>query len=168
MIDAFFRAIERSGFGHRRSRRWLLKWGATLGGLTAISNRFGLPSRAPAAILNDHDRAQIKMKTQTHIAVIGAGAFGGWTALYLLRRGARVTLIDSWGPGNSRASSGGEARVIRGTYGPNQPYTEMAARAIQDRKSTRLNSSHRCISYAVFCLKKKKPTNSSPVDAQGN
>src|SRR5437763_2704080 len=28
---------------------------------------------------------------------------------------------------------------------------------IQDRKSTRLNSSHRCISYAVFCLKKKKP-----------
>src|SRR5437764_5844734 len=27
-----------------------------------------------------------------------------------------------------------------------------------DRKSTRLNSSHRCISYAVFCLKKKKYT----------
>src|SRR5437763_5517729 len=27
-----------------------------------------------------------------------------------------------------------------------------------DRKSTRLNSSHRCISYAVFCLKKKKRT----------
>src|SRR5437762_741487 len=29
----------------------------------------------------------------------------------------------------------------------------------RDRKSTRLNSSHRCISYAVFCLKKKKKTN---------
>src|SRR5437764_3213314 len=29
----------------------------------------------------------------------------------------------------------------------------------QDRKSTRLNSSHRCISYAVFCLKKKKKIN---------
>src|SRR5437762_13596222 len=29
-------------------------------------------------------------------------------------------------------------------------------RAPLDRKSTRLNSSHRCISYAVFCLKKKK------------
>src|SRR5437762_4209882 len=28
-----------------------------------------------------------------------------------------------------------------------------------DRKSTRLNSSHRCISYAVFCLKKKKKPN---------
>src|SRR5437867_5914597 len=31
----------------------------------------------------------------------------------------------------------------------------------QDRKSTRLNSSHRTISYAVFCLKKKKKTNNS-------
>src|SRR5437764_2101650 len=29
---------------------------------------------------------------------------------------------------------------------------------VRDRKSTRLNSSHRCISYAVFCLKKKKKT----------
>src|SRR5258708_8923966 len=29
-------------------------------------------------------------------------------------------------------------------------------RSFQDRKSTRLNSSHQIISYAVFCLKKKK------------
>ncbi len=62
--------------------------------------------------------------------MIGAGAFGGWTALFLLRRGAQVTLIDAWGPGNSRASSGGETRIIRGGYGPNQPYTAMAARAL--------------------------------------
>ena len=65
-----------------------------------------------------------------HVAVIGAGAFGGWTALYLLRGGARVTLIDAWGPGNSRASSGGETRVMRGTYGPDQPYTALAARSL--------------------------------------
>src|SRR3989449_4454408 len=31
-------------------------------------------------------------------------------------------------------------------------------RSLADRKSTRLNSSHGYISYAVFCLKKKKPT----------
>src|SRR5437762_7370960 len=31
----------------------------------------------------------------------------------------------------------------------------------RDRKSTRLNSSHRCISYAVFCLKKKKKINNN-------
>jgi glycine/D-amino acid oxidase-like deaminating enzyme len=66
-----------------------------------------------------------------HIAVVGAGAFGGWTALHLLERGARVTLLDAWGPGNSRASSGGETRIMRGTYGPDQPYTELAARALK-------------------------------------
>ena len=71
------------------------------------------------------------MRVKPHIAVIGAGAFGGWTALQLLERGARVTLLDAWGPGNSRSSSGGETRVMRGTYGPEQPYTEMAARALK-------------------------------------
>jgi monomeric sarcosine oxidase len=71
------------------------------------------------------------MNSRVHVAVVGAGAFGGWTALYLLRRGARVTLLDSWGPGNSRSSSGGETRIIRGTYGPGQPYTKMAARAMR-------------------------------------
>ncbi len=65
-----------------------------------------------------------------HIAVIGAGAFGGWTALFLRRQSARVTLLDAWGPGNSRASSGGETRVIRATYGPRAVYTHMAVRAL--------------------------------------
>lgn len=71
------------------------------------------------------------MATKPHIAVVGAGAFGGWTALYLLRGGATVTLVDGWGPGNSRASSGGETRIMRGAYGPNQPYTKLAARALE-------------------------------------
>ena len=70
------------------------------------------------------------MKTKPHIAVIGAGAFGGWTALSLLEGGAQVTLLDAWGPGNSRASSGGETRVMRGAYGHDQIYAEMAARAL--------------------------------------
>jgi glycine/D-amino acid oxidase-like deaminating enzyme len=65
-----------------------------------------------------------------HIAVIGAGAFGGWTALHLLQQGARVTLIDAWGPGNARASSGGETRIIRGMYGPDPVYTKWVARAL--------------------------------------
>ena len=71
------------------------------------------------------------MKAKPHVAVIGAGAFGGWTALHLLERGARITLVDAWGPGNSRSSSGGETRVMRGTYGPDQPYTDLAARALK-------------------------------------
>src|SRR5437762_7099991 len=35
----------------------------------------------------------------------------------------------------------------------------------RDRKSTRLNSSHRCISYAVFCLKKKNNGRRGSVDS---
>jgi glycine/D-amino acid oxidase-like deaminating enzyme len=66
------------------------------------------------------------------VIVVGAGAFGGWSALQLLQRGAKVTLLDAWGPGNSRASSGGETRTIRATYGPAHPlYTRMVARALQ-------------------------------------
>lgn len=71
------------------------------------------------------------MPSKPHIAVIGAGAFGGWTALYLLRRGARVTLLDAWGPGNARSSSGGDTRIMRRTYGPDQPYTKMASDAMR-------------------------------------
>jgi glycine/D-amino acid oxidase-like deaminating enzyme len=69
--------------------------------------------------------------TAPRIAVFGAGAFGGWTALELLRRGASVTLLDAWGPGNVRASSGGETRVIRATYGTRTVHTRMAARALE-------------------------------------
>ena len=65
-----------------------------------------------------------------HVAVVGAGAFGGWTALSLLRAGHRVTLVDAWGAGNSRASSGGETRVIRAVYNGSRDYSRMAARAL--------------------------------------
>jgi len=66
---------------------------------------------------------------QDHVVVVGAGAFGGWTALALLRAGMRVTLVDAWGAGNSRASSGGETRVIRAVYNGVPIYSQMAARA---------------------------------------
>ena len=66
-----------------------------------------------------------------HVVVVGAGAFGGWTALMLRRAGAAVTLVDAWGPGHARASSGGETRIIRGTYGDRAIYTHLAARAMR-------------------------------------
>lgn len=56
--------------------------------------------------------AQRRGTTPLRVAVVGAGAFGGWTALHLRRAGAEVTLVDAWGPRNSRASSGGETRVL--------------------------------------------------------
>src|SRR5437762_9039156 len=47
--------------------------------------------------------------------------------------------------------------AMRARVGPIFPPTpKMTMSSSRDRKSTRLNSSHRCISYAVFCLKKKK------------
>ncbi len=64
------------------------------------------------------------------VAVVGAGAFGAFTALALRRLGARVTLLDAWGPGNSRASSGGETRILRGVYA-DRIYVELAARAFE-------------------------------------
>jgi glycine/D-amino acid oxidase-like deaminating enzyme len=64
------------------------------------------------------------------VTVVGAGAFDGWTALYLLRLGYCVTLLDAWGPGHSRASSGDETRVIRSTYGANETYFDLNVRAL--------------------------------------
>jgi glycine/D-amino acid oxidase-like deaminating enzyme len=51
------------------------------------------------------------------IVVVGAGNFGTWTALNLQRGGARVTLVDQYGPANSKSASGGETRGVRSSYG---------------------------------------------------
>jgi sarcosine oxidase len=63
------------------------------------------------------------------IVVAGGGAFGGWTALWLQRAGAQVTLIDRHGPGNALSSSGGASRVIRHVYA-RRHHVEMASRAL--------------------------------------
>ena len=63
-------------------------------------------------------------------AIVGAGVFGAWTAQYLRRTGASVLLLDTYGPANSRASSGGETRVIRMGYGPDELYTRWSARSL--------------------------------------
>src|SRR6476646_11831272 len=56
-----------------------------------------------------------------------------------------TTIFRSWGFPTDRQSEGQSLRP----------------RPSQDRKSTRLNSSHTVISYAVFCLKKKKKKNTT-------
>jgi glycine/D-amino acid oxidase-like deaminating enzyme len=70
------------------------------------------------------------MSEKPDILVVGAGAFGGWTALHLLRMGARVTLCDAWGAGNPRASSGDDTRVIRATYGPDRIYVDLTVQSL--------------------------------------
>jgi sarcosine oxidase len=64
------------------------------------------------------------------VAVVGAGAFGVWTALHLVEAGARVTLLDAYGAGNPRATSGDETRQIRGGYGTREIYSRWALRAM--------------------------------------
>jgi monomeric sarcosine oxidase len=64
-------------------------------------------------------------------AVIGAGVFGAWTAYQLQQSGKSVILIDAYGAGNSRSSSGGESRIIRMGYGVDEIYTRSAVRALQ-------------------------------------
>jgi sarcosine oxidase len=64
------------------------------------------------------------------VVVVGAGSFGAWTARKLAGSGRRVILIDAFGPGNSRASSGGETRVIRMGYGAEEIYTQWAWRSL--------------------------------------
>lgn len=60
------------------------------------------------------------------VIVVGAGVFGAWTAWNLQRRGDRVLLVDAWGAAHSRASSGGETRLIRTEYGGEPLYTRWA------------------------------------------
>jgi len=65
------------------------------------------------------------------VIVAGAGVFGAWSAFSLRRAGAKVLLLDAYGPANSRASSGGESRIIRMGYGPDEIYTLSAQRSLK-------------------------------------
>jgi len=69
------------------------------------------------------------MKTYD-VAVIGAGVFGAWTALQLARRGKNVVLIEAYGAGHSRSSSGDESRIIRMGYGKDEIYTRWSQRSL--------------------------------------
>ncbi len=64
------------------------------------------------------------------VAVIGAGVFGAWTAYTLCKAGVSVALVDSYGPANARASSGGESRIIRMGYGADEIYTRWSMRSL--------------------------------------
>jgi sarcosine oxidase len=64
------------------------------------------------------------------VAVVGAGVFGAWIGLHLARRGKRVLLLDAYGPGHSRSSSGDESRIIRMGYGADEIYTQWSQRSL--------------------------------------
>jgi monomeric sarcosine oxidase len=65
------------------------------------------------------------------VVVVGAGVFGVWTAYQLQGAGRRVAMIDAYGPGNARGSSGGQSRVIRMGYGDQEIYTRWSLRSLE-------------------------------------
>lgn len=68
------------------------------------------------------------------VVVVGAGVFGTWSAHHLHEAGVNVALIDAYGPGNSRSSSGDETRILRFGYGPDAVYSELARRSLPQWK----------------------------------
>lgn len=101
------------------ARRRVLVSGMALAAASAAAPTLSRAQGAAPAIL----------RNLPDVAVVGAGAFGGWTALSLREAGAKVTLIDAYGPGNPRASSGDESRLLRLSYGGREIYTRWARRA---------------------------------------
>ncbi|NJN41654.1 MAG: FAD-dependent oxidoreductase [Flammeovirgaceae bacterium] len=115
---------------------------------------------APPLTKNTPSKNTFELPKQSSVIVIGAGAFGGWSALYLLRAGYHVTLIDAWGAGNSRSSSGDETRVIRSTYGANKIYFDLNVRALELWKENEARFGKKLFHNAGviwFCYNEKTP-----------
>ncbi len=70
------------------------------------------------------------MKQTYDVVVVGAGVFGAWTAYKLQQAGKRVLLLDAYGAAHTRASSGGESRIMRCGYGDSEIYTRWAMRSM--------------------------------------
>jgi len=68
--------------------------------------------------------------TTFDVVVIGAGVFGAWTAWHLAKSKRRVLLVEAYGPAHTRASSGGESRIIRMSYGADEIYTRWSKNSL--------------------------------------
>jgi glycine/D-amino acid oxidase-like deaminating enzyme len=91
--------------------------------------RRGVITSALAAGVASGARAEVKKMGSTKpwdSVVVGAGVFGAWTAWHLRKAGQRVLLLDAFGAAHARASSGGESRLTRATYGKDEIYTRFA------------------------------------------
>jgi glycine/D-amino acid oxidase-like deaminating enzyme len=99
-------------------RRFLGLAGASTGALLAGAARVSAePAPVGERVAALRAPAVRTRPAAADVIVVGAGAFGGWTALNLQRLGATVQLVDAYGPANSRATSGGETRGVRSSYG---------------------------------------------------
>src|SRR5690349_23342437 len=104
------------------------------------AGRVTLPSLFPAAVGPAQSSAHtanattltkrvVASSSMERVVIVGAGTFGASLAWWLARRGDDVTLVDQFEPGDVRATSGGETRLIRCTHGADADYARMARRA---------------------------------------
>lgn len=73
---------------------------------------------------------RVRRGAASDVVVVGGGAFGSWTSFYLQNRGVPTLLVDAYGPGNPRSTSGGDTRGIRAAYGDREVYTRWAVEAL--------------------------------------
>jgi glycine/D-amino acid oxidase-like deaminating enzyme len=107
--------------------------------MSGLTRRGAVATAGAAALAAGLSGSAKAQRPSPDVVVVGAGVFGAWTARHLQRLGRRVLLVDAWGPAHARASSGGESRLTRGSYGADRVYTRMALeslaewRALSDR-----------------------------------
>jgi glycine/D-amino acid oxidase-like deaminating enzyme len=102
--------------------------------MSTIDRRFFLGVAAAAAlpeVARAANKAARPAGGSPDAVVVGAGAFGGWTALCLQERGIKTVSIDEYGPSNPRAASAGETRSIRSGYGEMGFYSGWAPQAMK-------------------------------------
>jgi sarcosine oxidase len=68
----------------------------------------------------------------TDLVVIGAGTMGAWTALQAVRGGRRVALVDAFGAGSPRATSGDETRISRASHRLDRFYVRWSREAREE------------------------------------
>jgi monomeric sarcosine oxidase len=100
--------------------------------LTGIAAAAGASTVKSLAAERDQQGGSAVQAGRRDVIVIGAGVFGAWTAWHLLKLGRKVLLLDAWGPGHARASSGGESRMTRTVYGRDEIYTRFAWESLDE------------------------------------
>jgi len=100
-----------------------------------INRRTPIVSSAAASLPKSARARTPVLPSDIDVVVVGAGVFGAWTATRLRAAGRTVMLVDAWGPAHARASSGGESRLTRGSYGADEVYTRMALESLAEWRS---------------------------------
>ncbi|MBA2569891.1 MAG: FAD-dependent oxidoreductase [Chloroflexi bacterium] len=81
--------------------------------------------------MSDRVAPAVSPARNVDLAVIGAGVMGSWTA-YLARQGGRtVALLDAYGAGHPRATSGDETRLTRAAHGGDALYTRWSRQSLE-------------------------------------